>query len=356
MSRITRLSARSPKQSWRDFTGVLFITLLFAQPMWAHARPVSTLTIMEYRPHLDPDQPTVRAMNKFAALVNEESDGRLAVTVGQATVPGTPEDQIKTLQQGGPGAPDMMLLVTPALRHLEPEFEIMDLPFVVHSDRQAHELLDGPFGQDLMSRLQGHGLVGLAWWENGFRQITTSGRPIKHANDLSDRSIRVIPEPAFVETFKAMGAKVVGLPYPDLYEALKSARVEAQDNFYSQILAGHLYDVQSSVTVTNHSYGAIVVVANLAAWQRLSAGNRDVLQRAAVEAGRYERGLIRKQTRTDRSELEHHGMTVYRLSPKEVAKFEAMTEPVRQRFFRDYDTKILDVYRRQLAERGRYRD
>ncbi|WP_240975256.1 DctP family TRAP transporter solute-binding subunit [Paraburkholderia aromaticivorans] len=334
-----------------DVIGALFGTLLIAQPIWAHAQPVQTLTIMEYRSHLNSDQPTVRGMIKFAELVNEESNGHLAVTVSRATVPGSPEDQIKTLQNGGHGAPDMMLLVTPALRHVEPEFEIMDLPFVVHSDRQAHELLDGPFGQKLMSGLQGHGLVGLSWWENGFRQITTSGRSFKHANDLTDRPVRVIPEPAFVETFKALGAKVIGLPYPELYKALKSGQVEAQDNFYSQILVGHLYDVQSAVTVTNHSYSAIAVVVNSSVWQGLSVRDRNVLRHAAVEAGRYERDLIREQAKTDSATLAHQGMIVYSLSPEETAKMEAMTEPVRQQFFRNYDPKILDIYRRQVAKR-----
>ncbi|MGF6855501.1 tripartite ATP-independent transporter DctP family solute receptor [Paraburkholderia sp. CI3] len=343
-------SGWSPNQSCHDVTGALFAMLLFAQPIWVHAQPVQTLTIMEYRTHLNSNQPTVRGMIKFAELVNEESNGRLAVTVSGTTVLGSPEDQIKTLQEGGPGAPDMMLLVTPALRHVEPEFEIMDLPFVVHSDRQAHELLDGPFGQKLMSGLQGHGLMGLAWWENGFRQITTSGRSFEHANDLTDRPVRVIPEPAFVETFKALGAKVVGLPYHELYKALKSGRVAAQDNFYSQILVGHLYEVQSAVTVTNHSYSAIAVVANSAVWGRLSVQDRNVLQHAAVEAGRYERGLIREQASTDRATIARHGMIVYSLSPREIAKMEAMTEPVRQQFFRNYDPEILDIYRRQIAK------
>ncbi|MGF6878470.1 DctP family TRAP transporter solute-binding subunit [Paraburkholderia sp. MM5477-R1] len=341
----------SLKHICNHITGALLGTLLIAQPIWVHAQPLQTLTIMEYRSPLNSDQPTVRGMIRFAELVNEESNGRLAVTVSRATVPGSPEDQIKALQKGGPGAPDMMLLVTPALRHLEREFEIMDLPFVVNSDRQAHELLDGPFGRELLSRLQGHGLTGLAWWENGFRQITTSGQPFKHADDLTDRPVRVIPEPAFVETFKALGAKVVGLPYPDLYPALKSGRVEAEDNFYSQILVGHLYDVQSSVTVTNHSYSAIAVVANSAIWQRLSVGDRNVLQHAAVEAGRYERDLVREQAEADRATLAHHGMIVQSLSPKEIARMESMTEPVREQFFRNYDPIILDTYRRQIGKR-----
>ncbi len=352
MKRFARFkSGWSLNQICNDVTGALFGTLLVAQPLWAHAQPVQTLTIMEYRSHLNSDQPTVRGMIKFAELVNEGSNGRLAVTVSGATVPGSPEDQIKTLQEGGPGAPDLMLLVTPALRHVEPEFEIMDLPYVVHSDSQAHELLDGPFGKKLMSGLQGHGLIGLAWWENGFRQITTSGRSFKHANDLTDRTVRVIPEPAFVETFKALGAKVVGIQYSDLYKALESGRVEAQDNFYSQIVVGRLYDVQSAVTITNHSYSAIAVVANSAVWLRLSVRDRNVLQQAAVEAGSYERDLIREQAKADSETLEHHGMIVYSLSPKEIAKMEAMTEPVRQRFFRNYDPEILDIYRRQMAKR-----
>lgn len=329
--------------------GTWAVALMIAQPIYAQARPTQTLTIIEYRPHVSADQPTMRGMARFAELVGEASHGRLKIEVGESTIPGSPEDQIKTLQAGGPGAPDLMLLVTPALRHVAPEFEIMDLPFVVHTGRQADELLDGPFGRQLMSRLSAHGLVGLAWWENGFRQITTSGRPFERADDLADRAVRVIPEPAFVESFEALGARVVGIPYPDLYSALKSGRVDAQDNFDSQILVGHLYDVQSSLSVTNHSYGAIAVVANRAVWRRLSSADRDVLRRAAVQAGRYERDLSRRQAETDRAMLAGHGMIVYHPSSEEIAKMQALTEPVRQKFFRKYDTAIVDAYCRQTS-------
>ncbi|MBB5420896.1 TRAP transporter substrate-binding protein [Paraburkholderia atlantica] len=325
--------------------------LLIVQPLVGHGQPVQTLTIVEYRSHMSPDQPTMRGMARFADIVNRDSHGRLAVSVSADTVPGSPGEQIKTLQAGGPGAPDLMLLVTPALRHLESEFEIMDLPFLVRGERQAHALLDGPFGRALLSRLEGHGLTGLAWWENGFRQITTSGQPFRHALDLANRPVRVIPEPAFVETFKVLGADVVGLPYAELYGALKSGRIVAEDNFYSQILAGHLYDVQSAVSVTNHSYSAIAVVANSAVWQKLTVQDRSVLQHAALEAGRFERDLIREQVKTNRAELERHGMTVYTFTTDEIAKLVSLTEPVRQQFFLNYDPTIVDIYRREIAKR-----
>ncbi len=332
-----------------DTMGFLLGALLLVQPFVAHAQPVQTISIAEYRPHVTSDQPTMRGMIKFAQIVKRKSNGRLIVTVSQDTIPGSPEDQIKALQAGGIGRPDMMLLVTPALRHLVPEFEIMDLPFVVHGDREAHELLDGQFGQTLLSRLNGHGLTGLAWWENGFRQITTSGIPFVSAHDLTNRPVRVIPEPAFIETFKALGANVVGIPYPKMFESLKNGQVEAEDNFDSQILAGHLYDVQSAISVTNHSYSAIAVVANSSVWQKLSVRDQRVLRSAAVEAGRYERDLIREEAMTDRLELARHGMRIYKISPKEIAKMAAMTESVRRQFFHNYDPEIVDIYRHQIA-------
>ncbi|MGF6509046.1 hypothetical protein [Paraburkholderia sp. 32] len=91
----------SLKHICNHITGALLGTLLIAQPIWVHAQPLQTLTIMEYRSPLNSDQPTVRGMIRFAELVNEESNGRLAVTVSRATVPGSPEDQIKALQKGG---------------------------------------------------------------------------------------------------------------------------------------------------------------------------------------------------------------------------------------------------------------
>ncbi|PMS27535.1 ABC transporter substrate-binding protein [Paraburkholderia rhynchosiae] len=337
-------------KSCSDITVALFLSLCVVQPVVAQTDAVRTLTIAEYRPDLSSDQPTMRGMKKFAELVNAQSDGHLAVRVSGNTIPGLPDVQIKRLQAGGAGVPDLMLLVTPALRNVDRNFELMDLPFIVHSNREADALLDGPFGQTLMSRLHGHGLTGLAWWENGFRQITTSGQPFIHALDLTNRTVRVIPTEAFVDTFKALRANVVGLPYPELYDALKSKRVNAEDNFYSQILVGHLYDVQSAVSVTNHSYSAIALVANSALWKSLTVRDRNALQHAAVEAGRYERDLIREQAIADCAELVRHGMTVYHVSPEELAKMEALTDPIRKRFFVNYDRGILDIYQRETAK------
>jgi tripartite ATP-independent transporter DctP family solute receptor len=325
--------------------------LLIVEPAVARAESVHTLTIAEYRPHVGEDQPTMRAMVRFAEIVNRESRGRLSVNVAQDTVPGTPGAQIEALQAGGTGTPDLMLLVTPALRHLVPEFEIMDLPFVVRDDRQADSVLGGQFGRALLARLEPHGLTGLAWWENGFRQITTSGAPFVHATDLERRPVRVIPEPAFVQTFKALGAEVVGIPYPEMFEALKTRKVDAEDNFYSQILVGRLYEVQSSVSVTNHSYSAIAVVANSATFGRLSIQDQNVVRQAAVEAGRYERELVRTQAKADRAELARHGMAVVEVSPEQMEKMAAMTQSVRRKFLATYDAAIVDLYRHEIAGR-----
>lgn len=351
---VRRLARFKPVWSLRrvcnDITAVIFGMLLVVGPVAASAQPVHTLTIAEYRPHVGPHEPTMQAMMRFAETVSRASDGRVRIVVAQDTVPGSPDAQLDAVRAGAAAAPDLMLFVTPALRHVVPEFEMLDLPFIVRDDRQADRLLDGPFGSALLSKLEPYGLTGLAWWENGFRQITTSGARFVRATDLRRRPVRVIPEPAFVATFDALGAKVAGIRYEQLYDALKTGKVDAEDNFYSQILAGRLYDVQSSLSVTNHSYSAIAVVANSAALSRLSLRDRQVVRQAAVEAGRYERDLVRARAHADRAALAGHGMTVVDVSPEQIEKMEAMTEPVRNTFLRTYDPAIVALYRREVSQ------
>lgn len=241
-----------------------------------------------------------------------------------------------------------MLQATIGLADVEKGFGLIDLPFTISDEKQASALLDGPFGDTLLDRLASRNLIGLAWWENGFRQMTTSTGPILHADDFIGLNIRVIPSPLFIESFREIGAHPIPLPFSELHAALKSRNVAAQDNFYSQIVTGKLYEVQTYLSVTHHSYGAMTLIASKRFWDTLSPADQALLRYAAREAGQYQRRLIRDENARMRADLEAEGMRINELEPAELKKLSERTRPVLARIARDYDASLVDLYRIEL--------
>ena len=206
-------------------------------------------------------------------------------------------------------------------------------------------MLDGAFGNALLARLAPTGLVGPGLVGKRLSPDDHLGRAHSPAPTIcSGRNFRVIGEPVFIDTLRAMGAHPQSLPFGELYAALKSKRVDAQDNFYAQILAGRLYEVQSSLTVTNHSYSALVLVANAAFWQGLTPEQQRVLQTAASEAGQFQRQATRAEARQARATLAQHGLQVNELAPAERKKLQEMTAPVRSSYFARHKQALWRLY------------
>ncbi|RZA30182.1 MAG: TRAP transporter substrate-binding protein [Lysobacteraceae bacterium] len=321
-----------------------------AAPPGSVPGPVRVLDVADYRAYLADGHPARQGMRRFAALVGD-TDPALRIRVRDDAVPGTPARQLAALKAGEAGAPALMLVAGTGLAAAVPAFGLLDLPFLVRDEAQADALLDGPFGAALLARLDKAGLVGLAWWENGFRQISSARGPILRAADLRGLRIRVIDEPVFADTMRALGADPLPLPFSQLRAALEAGRVDAQDNFLSQILAGRLAGVQSSLSLTNHSYGALVLVANAQAWHALSPASQRRLREAAVAAGREQRALARAGEDAARAELSRLGMTVHQPAADELDRMRQLTAPVRERAIHAQATELAPLLRAAGAGR-----
>ncbi|MGI4721143.1 MAG: DctP family TRAP transporter solute-binding subunit [Janthinobacterium lividum] len=320
--------------------------LLAASPAAAAPAAVRELDIADYRAYLAEDHPARQGMRRFAQLVEATSGGSLRVRVQTDALPGSPARQLAALREGRPGAPALMLAAGTGLAALAPSFVLLDLPYLLRDHAHADTLLDGPFGDALLGRLdEGAGLVGLAWWENGFRQITTAGAPLRSAAGLRGLKLRVAGEPVFVEGARAMGADPLPLPFGALYGALKTRRVEAQENFLSQVLSGRLHEVQSSLTLTDHSYSPLVLVANAAAWRNLDPARQRIVRDAALEAGRFQRCAARAAERQARAQLARHGLAVHALAPAQRARLRTLTAPLRAAYFERHGGELLRLYR-----------
>lgn len=268
-------------------------------------------------------------VKRFVELVAAKTGGRINVKgFGSGTL-GT-DPAMQSAAQGG--VIEIMVGPTSNLVGALKDFAVLDLPYLVGSYKEADALLDGPLGQHLAAKLDAIGLVGLAYWENGFRHYTNSKRPITRLEDFAGLKTRVIQNPVFIETFKAFGANPVPMAFTELYQALESHAVDAQENPPGLIDSQRFYEVQKYLSLTGHVYSPFIVLASKKWFDKLSAEDKAAVRAAAVEAGAFERQQQREQAVALLKTLKGTGMQVNELSPAELERLRAAVKPVQAKF------------------------
>ncbi len=208
------------------------------------------------------------------------------------------------------------------------DFEVYDFPFMFANVQEADAVVDGPLGQRLHAKLADKGIVGLAYFELGFRNITNGKRPINKVEDIAGLKLRVIPNAINVDWVKAVGANPTPMAFPEVYAGLEQGAIDGQENPFSVILANKFYEVQKNLAVTNHQYNPQSLVMSKKIWDTLSADHKKIIQDAAVEAAKYERQVNRDAAASQLAELKKAGMQVTELSATEQAKLREKFKPV----------------------------
>ncbi|MGQ7957566.1 TRAP transporter substrate-binding protein [Pseudomonas sp. SP16.1] len=280
-----------------------------------------------------------RAAKLFAEEVAKASDGKLKVRTFGAASLGS-DDQMQSALIGG--AQEMMVGSTATLVGITKEMAVWDTPFLFSSAEQADAVLDGPVGRQVMDKLEEKGLVGLVYWENGFRNLTNNARPISKLEDFSGIKLRVMPNPVFLETFKLMGANAVPLPFSELFTALETKAVDGQENPFNTILSSKFYEVQKYLTVTNHVYSPWIVTVSKRWWDGLSATEQGILLEAAKKARDFERRDTREEAARALAELKDKGMQINEVDAAEVQRMREQAAPAIQ--------KVVDTVGQQLFD------
>jgi len=292
------------------------------------------------------DHPVSMGVKRFAELLAAKSGGKLKVQEFPASQLGNEMQQQSALQGG---VQEMSAPATTSLAGIVKEFGLVDFPFSVANFAQADALLDGPLGQALIARLPEKGLVALGYWDLGFRNVTNSKRPITKAEDLEGLKLRVIPNPVFLETFKAFKANPVPMPFAELYGALESKAVDGQENPFSVILSNKFFEVNKFVSATNHVYAANIILVSKKFWDRLSPAEQKMMNDAANEARPYQREASRAAAQKAVAELQAKGMQFNEVSAAEQARMRDIAKPVVEKFAASYDPAIVKLYNAELA-------
>jgi tripartite ATP-independent transporter DctP family solute receptor len=269
--------------------------------------------------------PIVQGMEKFAEIVAVKSSGKIKVNVFPSGQLGSDQANVSALQGG---TLEMASMNSGIFASQVKDFAVFDLPFMFINGKEADAVVDGPFGQKLHGKLAEKGLVGLGYYELGFRNITNSKRAITKVEDVAGLKLRVIPNPINVDWVKALDANPTPLPFPELYAALEQKAVDGQENPVATIWGAKLYEVQKFMTLTNHQYNPQSVVISKKFWDTLSADEKKIIQDAVAESVKYQRQQARASVATTLDNLKKAGMTVSELPPAEFGKLVEKMKPV----------------------------
>jgi tripartite ATP-independent transporter DctP family solute receptor len=269
--------------------------------------------------------PAVMGAEKFAEIVAAKSGGKIKVNLFPGGVLGGDAPTVSALQGG---TVEMTVLNSGILASQVKEFAIYDFPFLFANAKEADAIVDGPFGKGLHAKLADKGIIGLAYWELGFRDLTNGRRPINKVEDIAGLKLRVIPNPINIDWVKALDANPTPLAFPELYAALEQKAVDGQENPVSVILANKFAEVQKYLTLTHHQYNPQSVIISKKVWDTMSPAEKKIIQDAADEAGKYQRQVSRDQAASTIDQLKKAGMQVTELPAAEMAKLHLKMKPV----------------------------
>lgn len=273
--------------------------------------------------------PLVMGMEKFKEILESKSGGKMKVNLFPGGVLGSDQANVSAMQGG---TLEMVTMNSGILASQVKEFAIFDFPFMFPNEAVADKVVDGPFGQKMHARLQEKGLVGLAYYELGFRQITNSKRPVTKVEDLEGLKLRVIPNPINVDWVRALGANPTPLPFPEVYAALEQKAIDGQENPVTVINANKFFEVQKHAVLSNHQYNPQSVMISKKFWDGLSAEQKKWVQEAATASAKYQREQARGMVAAALDNMKKNGMQVTQFSEAELSKLRDKLRPVTAKY------------------------
>jgi tripartite ATP-independent transporter DctP family solute receptor len=256
---------------------------------------------------LAPDHPYQMGLERFAELVKERTNGEISIDVFHSSQLGSERELIEALQMG---TVDVTIVSTAPLAGFTNEFLVYDLPFLFPDTATARRVLDSPFGQKALDSVSNIGLVGLVYFENGFRHVTNSKLPLVKPSDMQGLKIRTMENKIHMASFRVLGATPTPMAFGELYTALQQKTIDAQENPVPIIFTSKFYEVQKYCSLTGHFYAPTPFFFAQAAWERLSDEQKAIVKQAAAEARDYERGLIDQQNADFVSQLKDLGLEI----------------------------------------------
>ncbi|MDH2998428.1 hypothetical protein A1D22_10495 [Pasteurellaceae bacterium LFhippo2] len=228
------------------------------------------------------------AAKKFNDLLKEKTKGEIKLSLFPDSTLGNAQTMISAVRGG---TIDLEMSGSPNFSGLVQKMNVIDIPFIFQDRDHAYAVLDGEIGQGLLKELEAQGLKGLAFWEVGFRSFSNSKHPVNGPDDIKGLKVRTNQNPMYIQAFSLLGANPVPMPLSELYTALETKAVDAQEHPVGIFWSAKLFEVQKHLSLTNHGYTPLIVVMNKAKFDGLSPELQKAVVESAQEAGKYQRQL-----------------------------------------------------------------
>jgi tripartite ATP-independent transporter DctP family solute receptor len=276
---------------------------------------------------------------RFADLIRERTNGRIQITVYPDGQLGKGERELlEALQQG---TVDLYVGSTGPVGGFSPSMMIVDIPFLFRDYAHVDKVLDGPIGRQLLDDLEKAGLKGLAFWENGFRNLTNSKKPVRTPEDAKGLKIRTMENQVHITAWKAAGVIPTPMAWSEVFGALQQKVVDGQENPVAVVYTSKLYEVQKYLSMTQHVYSPAPIIMSLKKWQGLSKEDQELFLRTAQEVASWQRKLGRDEEEKMLAELEQKGMTVIRDVDKDA--WQKAMQPAFEEFSRQFGRDKIDA-------------
>ena len=291
--------------------------------------------------------PAVAGMKKFKEAVEARSGGKIKVNIFLNGALGSDQAVVSALKGG---TIEMAVMNSGILASEAKELAIFDFPFLFANEKESDAIVDGPVGKKMHALLEAKGIVGLSYWELGYRHITNSKRAITTVEDIEGLKLRVIPNPINVDWVKALGANPTPLPFPEVYAALEQKAIDGQENPVSVIASNKFWEVQKHITLTNHQYNPQSVIFSKKVWDSLTPAEKKIIDESSDEAVKAQREAARGAVAKNLDLLKQNGMTVSQFPAAEVAKLRAKMQPVIAKYSANVGEATVNEVMAELAK------
>ncbi|WFU74741.1 TRAP transporter substrate-binding protein [Bradyrhizobium sp. CB2312] len=272
------------------------------------------------------DTPKGKASEKFKELAEKYTNGKVKVEVYPNSTLYKDKEELEALQLGS------VQMLAPSNSKFGPlgirEFEVFDLPYILPDLKTLRKVTEGPLGAKLLKLLEPKGITGLAYWDNGFKQMSANKKLITPA-DYQGVKFRIQSSRVLQAQFKALGSLPQVMAFSEVYQALQTGVVDGQENTWSNIYTQKMHEVQKYITETNHGYIGYVVIVNKKFWDDLPADIRDQLSKAMKEATDFNNAQSQKENDDALAEIKKSGKSeIIKLTPEQDAAMRKAMEPV----------------------------
>ncbi|MDH2328018.1 DctP family TRAP transporter solute-binding subunit [Cereibacter sp. SYSU M97828] len=281
--------------------------------------------------------PPVLGMHLFAEKLAEKSGGKLNTRVFANGVLGGDVQVLSSLQGG---VVEMMVWNAGNMISQAQDFGILDLPFIYQDVDAVDALLDGEVGQHLTDQLPEHGVIGLAFWEQGFRLLTNNKHEVRTLEDISGLKIRVQQNPLLVDMWAALGANPTPMAVTELYTALETGAVDGQETTAPFILGSKYHEVQDYISVTRHNYNPQIVLIGKPFWDKLTEDEQTLIIQVARETAIEQRQISRDAQTSALAAIREAGNTVTEIDPAELTRMQDAVRPVIAKYATTFDPEM----------------